>query len=238
MFLFCLSSLALPCPENSHFDECTTACPLTCENLDEPQEPCPFPCSEGCQCEEGFALRDGLCVARSDCGCFYLGRQLATNETFWTDWECQERCFCNGTDNSVYCTFSPCQPEEYCQENEGLFFCQPRTEAMCVVAGYGHFLPFGGVPFDLQSSCTLRLVTTDCGGFEDDGDTGLDVDFSAEMGPGGLPRFQLSVRSEERDTGQAIWVRGFVMEVYGYEIEVSRSFKHTVTVRRSRTLGC
>uniref|UniRef100_A0A672P1U9 Tectorin alpha n=1 Tax=Sinocyclocheilus grahami TaxID=75366 RepID=A0A672P1U9_SINGR len=221
----------LPCPENSHFDECTSACPLTCSNLDDPEEPCPLPCSEGCQCEEGFALRDGICVARSDCGCFYLGRQLATNETFWTDWECQERCYCNGTDNSVYCTFSPCHPEEYCQENEGLFFCQPRTEAMCVVAGYGHFLPFGGVPFDLQSSCTLRLATTECGEGDEDGFGGLE---SAETVLGGLPRFQFSARNEERDTGQAIWVRGFVLEVYGYEIEVSQSFKHTVMVNKER----
>ncbi|XP_052447930.1 alpha-tectorin [Carassius gibelio] len=221
----------LPCPENSHFDECTSACPLTCSNLDDPEEPCPLPCSEGCQCEEGFALRDGICVARSDCGCFYQGQQLATNETFWTDWECQERCYCNGTDNSVYCTFSPCHPEEYCQENEGLFFCQPRTEAMCVVGGYGHFLPFGGVPFDLQSSCTLRLATTECGEGGEDGFGGLD---SAETILGGLPRFQFSARNEERDTGQVIWVRGFVLEVYGYEIEVSRSFKHTVMVNTER----
>ncbi|KAF7688705.1 hypothetical protein HF521_013512 [Silurus meridionalis] len=226
----------LPCPENSHFDECTTACPLTCENLDEPEEPCSYPCSEGCQCEEGFVLRDGLCVPRSDCGCFYLGRQLATNDTFWTDWECQERCFCNGTDNSVYCNFSPCHPEEYCQETDGLFFCQPRTEALCAVAGYGHFLPFGGVPFDLQSSCSLQLVTTECGGLNEDEDRhgGLDGSFSAEIGAEDLPEFQLSVRNEERDTGQAIWVQGFVLTVYGYEIEVSRSFKHTVMVNKER----
>lgn len=104
---------------------------------------------------------------------------------------------------------------------------------MCAVAGYGHYLPFGGVPFDLQSSCTLQLVTTDCGGTEDDEDEhGRDNrGFDGEIGPGGLPRFQLSARNEERDTGQTIWVQGFVLEVYGYEIEVSRSFKHTVTVR-------
>uniref|UniRef100_A0A3Q2CMV0 Tectorin alpha n=1 Tax=Cyprinodon variegatus TaxID=28743 RepID=A0A3Q2CMV0_CYPVA len=208
----------LPCPENSHFEECTTACPLTCTNLDELEEPCPLPCEEGCQCEEGFVLRDGLCVARSDCGCMYHGHQVATNQTFWTDWECQERCFCNGSDNSVYCQLSPCHPEEFCQENDGLYFCQPRTEALCVVAGYGHFLPFSGVPFELQSSCTLKMATTVCGHREVVGTSGA------------FPRFKLAVRNEERDTGQAIWVRGFVLEVYEYEIEVSRSYKNTVTL--------
>ncbi|XP_034539787.1 alpha-tectorin [Notolabrus celidotus] len=214
----------LPCPENSHFDECTGACPLTCSNLDEPEEPCPLPCQEGCQCEEGFALRDGLCVARSDCGCVSHGRQLATNQTFWTDWECQERCYCNGSDNSVYCQLAPCHSEEYCQENDGLYFCQPRTEALCVAAGYGHFLPFAGVPFELQSSCTLRMATTDCGRDSTDPTT-ISRTF---------PRFKLAARNEERDTGQAIWVRGFVLEVYDYEIEVSRSYKNTVTVNKER----
>jgi len=210
----------LPCPENSHFEECTSVCPLTCANLDELEEPCPLPCQEGCQCEDGFALRDGLCVARSDCGCLSHGRQLATNQTFWTDWECQERCYCNGSDNSVYCQHAPCHPEEYCQENDSLYFCQPRTEALCVAAGYGHFLPFGGVPFELQSSCTLRMATTNCG----------NENREHTVMSGTYPQFKLAARNEEKDTSQAIWVRGFVLEVYEYEIEVSRSYKNTVTV--------
>ncbi|KAM6907349.1 alpha-tectorin [Xenentodon cancila] len=215
----------LPCPENSHFDECTSACPLTCSNLDEgPEDPCPLPCQEGCRCEDGFALRDGLCVARSDCGCVSYGRQLATNQTFWTDWECQERCYCNGSDNSVYCQLAPCHPDEYCQENDGLYFCQPRTDALCVAAGYGHVLPFGGVPFELQSSCTIRMATTNCGS-----ENREHAVMSAT-----LPRFKLAARNEERDTGQAIWVRGFVLEVYEYEIEVIRSYKNTVTVNKER----
>lgn len=45
-----------------------------------------------------------------------------------------------------------------------------------------------------------------------------------------FPQFKLAARNEERDTGQAIWVRGFALDVYEYEIEVSRSYKNTVTV--------
>ncbi|KAK7926066.1 hypothetical protein WMY93_008376 [Mugilogobius chulae] len=221
IYILSSPSSALPCPENSHFEECTTACPLTCSNLDEPEEPCPLPCQEGCQCEDGFALMDGLCVARRDCGCMSHGRHLATNQTFWTDYECQERCFCNGSDNSVYCQLAPCQPEEYCQESDGLYYCQPRTEALCVAAGYGHFLPFMGAAFELQSSCTLQLVTSDCG-------------IITREPTGTFPSFKLSARNEERDTGQAIWVKGFVLETYEYEIEVSRSYKNTVTVNKER----
>lgn len=171
-------------------------------------------------------MRDGLCVARSDCGCLYHGHQVATNQTFWTDWECQERCYCNGSDNSAYCQLAPCHPEEYCQENDGLYFCQPRTEALCVAAGYGHFQAFTGMPFELQSSCTLKMATTVCRRREPAGTGGV------------FPRFKLAVRNEERDTGQAIWVRGFVLEVYEYEVEVSRSYKNTVTVSIQTTVQC
>ena len=206
---------------------------MTCTNM-EPEGACPLPCSEGCQCEEGYALKEGLCVPKSDCGCPHRGRHMATNETFWMDWECQERCFCNGSDNRVYCHVAPCGAEEYCTENSGLYFCQPRTEAVCSAAGYGHFLPFGGMPFELQSSCSLRLLTTDCGreGYGDGAGGGLD-----EEDPDGrdaFPHFVLSARNEDRDTGQAIWVKGFVLVVYDYEIEVSRSYKHTVTVSQSQ----
>ncbi|KAK1153453.1 alpha-tectorin [Acipenser oxyrinchus oxyrinchus] len=210
-----------PCPENSHFEECTSACPATCTSL-EPVGECPLPCSEGCQCDEGFALKEGQCIPKSDCGCQSGRRQLATNETFWVDWECLEQCYCNGTDNTVYCESAPCRPEEYCLEDSGLYFCQPRSDAVCIAAGYGHFLPFVSEPFDLQSSCTLHLATTQCGG-EREGAEGES-----------LPQFRLSVRSEDRDTGQATWVKEFMLEVYSYEILVSRNYKHTVTVNKER----
>lgn len=95
-----------------------------------------------------------------------------------------------------------------------------------MAAGYGHFLPFGGVPFELQSSCTLQLVTTNCGI--------VSRDQAATIGA--FPPFKLAARNEERDTGQAIWVKGFVLEVYEYEIEVSRSYKNTVTVSQQNEI--
>nr|XP_057933710.1 alpha-tectorin [Doryrhamphus excisus] len=214
----------LPCPDNSHFDECTSACPLTCSGLDEPEEPCRLPCREGCRCEDGFALRDAQCVPRSECGCVSHGHQLASNHTFWTDWECQERCYCNGSDNSVYCMPAPCRPEEYCQEEDGLYYCRPRTEALCVAAGYGHFLLFGGVPFELQSSCSLIMATSNCERGSSD---------HAAM-TGSLPQFKLAALNEERDTGLAVWVRGFVLEVYDFKIEVTQSYKNTAMVNKER----
>ncbi|XP_061607135.1 alpha-tectorin isoform X3 [Phyllopteryx taeniolatus] len=213
-----------PCPANSHFDECASACPLTCSGLDRPNAPCPLPCGEGCRCRDGFALQDGMCVARSECGCTgpESNRRLPSNHTFWKDRACLERCYCNGSDNSVYCLVVPCHPEEYCQEDDGLYYCRPRTQALCVAAGYGHFLPFSGVPFELHSSCSLSLATTNCGSRD------------TAIISGSLPPFKLSALNEERDTGQAVWVRGFVLEAFDFEIEVSRSYKNTAMVNKER----
>ncbi|XP_077448968.1 alpha-tectorin isoform X1 [Stigmatopora argus] len=210
----------LPCPANSDFDECASACPLTCDGLDEPEAPCPLACGEGCRCRDGFVLHDGQCIARGDCGCAGPDRRLPANHTFWTDRDCLERCYCNGSDNRVYCLAAPCHPEEFCQEDHGLYECRPQTEALCVVAGYGHFLPFDGVPFELQSSCSLNLATSNCGN-------------NASMA-GSLPPFKLLALNEERDTSQAVWVRGFALQVFDFEIEVSRSYKNTAMVNKER----
>ena len=121
-------------------------CTETCETL-ALGPICVDTCSEGCQCDEGYALQGSQCVTRSECGCNFEGHQLATNETFWVDLDCQIFCYCNGTDNSVHCETIPCKDDEYCMEEGGLYYCQARTDASCVVSGYGHYLTFDGYPF-------------------------------------------------------------------------------------------
>ena len=85
-------------------------CTETCETL-ALGPICVDTCSEGCQCDEGYALQGSQCVTRSECGCNFEGHQLATNETFWVDLDCQIFCYCNGTDNSVHCETIPCKDD-------------------------------------------------------------------------------------------------------------------------------
>ncbi|XP_073664167.1 alpha-tectorin isoform X9 [Tursiops truncatus] len=205
----------LECPENSHFEECMM-CTETCETL-ALGPICVDSCSEGCQCDEGYALQGSQCVPRSECGCNFEGHQLATNETFWVDLDCQIFCYCNGTDNSVHCENIPCKGDEYCMEEGGLYYCQARTDASCIVSGYGHYLTFDGYPFDFQTSCPLILCTT---GSRPSSDT--------------FPKFVVTAKNEDRDPSLALWVKQVDVTVLGYSIVIHRAYKHTVLVNNER----
>lgn len=181
---------------------------------------CVDTCSEGCQCDEGYALQGSQCVTRSECGCNFEGHQLATNETFWVDLDCQIFCYCNGTDNSVHCETVPCKDDEYCMEDGGLYHCQARTDASCIVSGYGHYLTFDGYPFDFQTSCPFILCTT---GNRPSSDA--------------FPKFIVTAKNEDRDPSLALWVKQVDVTVFGYSIVIHRAYKHTVLVSTSQTPG-
>lgn len=191
-------------------------CIETCETL-ALGPICVDSCSEGCQCDEGYALQGSQCVARSECGCNFEGHQLATNQTFWVDLDCQIFCYCNGTDNSVHCETVPCKDDEYCMEEGGLHYCQPRTDASCIVSGYGHYLTFDGYAFDFQTSCPLILCTTGSRP-------------SAEL----VPKFIVTAKNEDRDPSLALWVKQVDVTVFGYSIVIHRAYKHTVLVSSHR----
>lgn len=191
-------------------------CTETCETL-ALGPICVDSCSEGCQCDEGYALQGSQCVPRSECGCNFEGHQLATNETFWVDLDCQIFCYCNGTDNSVHCETFPCKDDEYCMEDGGLYYCQARTDASCIVSGYGHYLTFDGYPFDFQTSCPLILCTT---GNRPSSDS--------------FPKFIVTAKNEDRDPSLALWVKQVDVTLFGYSIVIHRAYKHTVLVSSHR----
>ena len=47
------------------WQECASACPLTCSM--SPIDDCAESCSEGCGCPEGKVQLDGVCVTTSTC---------------------------------------------------------------------------------------------------------------------------------------------------------------------------
>nr|XP_020648218.1 alpha-tectorin [Pogona vitticeps] len=208
----------LTCPENSHFEECMT-CSESCENL-LTGPVCLDTCVEGCQCDEGFAFRGAHCIPRTECGCSFEGHQLSTNQTFWMDIDCQYFCYCNGSDNSVHCENIPCKEDEYCLEESGLRYCHVRTDASCIVSGYGHYLTFDGFTFDFQSSCPLILCTTITRQHFERSDF--------------FPEFTVTAKNEDRDPSLALWVKQVQVEVFSYNIVIHRAYKHTVLINNER----
>jgi len=61
---------ALACPTHSHYTDCASACPSTCNDIfasslcEKTEE-----CTEGCECDNNYVLSNGNCVPLSDCGC-------------------------------------------------------------------------------------------------------------------------------------------------------------------------
>ncbi|NXB30767.1 ZAN protein, partial [Eulacestoma nigropectus] len=60
----------LPCPSRSHYEDCVSACPSTCNDIfasslcEKTEE-----CLEGCECDDNYVLSNGNCVPVSSCGC-------------------------------------------------------------------------------------------------------------------------------------------------------------------------
>lgn len=61
--MFCSSA---NCTGGKEWQECGTACPLTCDNYDT-DFACTKQCVEGCFCPEGKVELDGICVDPSKC---------------------------------------------------------------------------------------------------------------------------------------------------------------------------
>uniref|UniRef100_A0A670Z395 Alpha-tectorin n=1 Tax=Pseudonaja textilis TaxID=8673 RepID=A0A670Z395_PSETE len=213
-----LTFCPLACPENSHFEECMS-CSESCDTLSMGPI-CLDSCVEGCQCDKGFVLQGTQCILRSDCGCSFEGHQLSTNQSFWMDIDCQYFCYCNGSDNSVRCENLPCKEDEYCLEENGLYYCQARTDASCIISGYSHYLTFDGFAFDFQSSCPLVLCTT--------------IDRQRSERSDTFPEFTVVAKNEDRDPSLALWVKQVEVEVFSYSIVIHRAYKHTVLINKER----
>ncbi|XP_026780753.3 IgGFc-binding protein isoform X1 [Pangasianodon hypophthalmus] len=155
-----LSECPLPCPVNSHYEACGTACAASCVDRDAPSK-CEMPCVEGCQCNNGFVLSGDKCVPLAQCGCSYENRYYPPAEVFWGDQTCTKKCSCNS--GQVKCTPTKCKTSEVCKIQNGVRDCYPLSYGHCAGSGDPHYLTFDGRRFDFQGTCTYylsKLVST------------------------------------------------------------------------------
>ena len=65
----CISTDECPqvCTGGKEWQECGTACPLTCDNYDNPPFACTLQCVQGCFCPSGKVDLNGVCVEPHMC---------------------------------------------------------------------------------------------------------------------------------------------------------------------------
>ncbi|XP_054637554.1 IgGFc-binding protein isoform X2 [Dunckerocampus dactyliophorus] len=145
----------LSCPMNSHYESCGTACPATCKaNFNSS---CTLACVEGCQCDPGFVLDGDTCVHPSQCGCTYNGHSYHHNETFWGDDSCTRQCVCDPYTHQVDCHVAYCDPEEYCDVQDGVGRCVKHDFQMCIYTGH-RILTFDQRGYNFFGTCQYQLL--------------------------------------------------------------------------------
>ncbi|XP_064161333.1 IgGFc-binding protein-like isoform X1 [Anguilla rostrata] len=153
-----ISNCPFPCPENSHYELCSSPCPATCA---EPmgRVNCSLPCSEGCQCNDGLVMSGSRCVAMdTGCGCMLGTSYYKPEETFWEDAKCRRKCTCDGATQTLQCRDKGCKAGEYCGVVDGVLDCYPTRFDTCRAQGDPHFRSFDGRPFDFQGNCVYLLA--------------------------------------------------------------------------------
>ncbi|KAF1668991.1 Zonadhesin, partial [Aptenodytes patagonicus] len=150
----------LPCPPHSHYTDCVSTCPSTCNDifassLCEKTEKC----TEGCECDDNYVLSNGNCVPLSKCGCRDDDNNYYSAGETWITPHCTKRCQCqkNGV---IKCKSYSCDSKETCVIKNGKYKCNPTGFGTCRIMGDPHYITFDHLVHHFQGKYTYILVQT------------------------------------------------------------------------------
>uniref|UniRef100_A0A8D3DKZ4 VWFD domain-containing protein n=1 Tax=Scophthalmus maximus TaxID=52904 RepID=A0A8D3DKZ4_SCOMX len=191
----------VPCAANSHYEECGTSCPASCE---PPPRVCPKICRRGCFCDHGFVRSGDKCVDKeTGCGCDYHGHYRLPGEEFWADSQCEEKCVCDAATQKVQCAKSKCRSEEKCAVVNGVQGCFPDSFKKCTSLGDPHYRTFDGQMFNFQGNCVYKLARV-CGDAK------------------GLQPFEVNVENNNFGQKKRSYAKAVTVKVYNITFKLTR----------------
>ncbi|XP_056681256.1 IgGFc-binding protein-like isoform X1 [Monodelphis domestica] len=202
---FCAPS----CPENSHYEACTSPCGASCADSLAPLF-CKGPCREGCACDAGHLLSAGACVPQARCGCSLQGRYVPLGAHVLRA-GCGQRCACEGPGQPVRCSPHACQAGDECKMQDGAWGCLRGGDGSLWVSGDPHYRTFDGVAFTARGACRYTL-TRSC---------------RARPWP---PAFAVHIHNEHLSSIAGAWTRHVEVDMYGLKIVMAAKVPGKVQV--------
>nr|XP_029479721.1 uncharacterized protein LOC115103149 [Oncorhynchus nerka] len=153
------------CLKNSHYISCISACQPTCKHLHGPPDcRADEPCVQGCVCNDGFVLKQRVCVPIQQCGCVGSnGNSHNFNENWYTE-HCHQKCECEEGDGvgEIDCDDeNGCDEDSVCFQNEaGQYFCKSTDFSECSINGEPEYRTFDNMKHDFDSRNSDILVQT------------------------------------------------------------------------------
>ncbi|NWI26158.1 FCGBP protein, partial [Sula dactylatra] len=206
-----LARCYLPCPKNSNYTTCGTACPTTCNNGAVPADCDASACVETCKCQEGFVFDANECIPQGECGCVFEGRLHGLHEEFWGDSTCTKRCVCDETSGKAICQWASCRAGEECRVEDGIQDCYPKSYGTCTAVGATHYESFDGRKFIFQGTCMYQFAGL-CKQSQD------------------LVDFQVLVQNGHQDATLLSSIALVMVKVYGKSIVISQEHPGKITV--------
>ncbi|XP_038819196.1 zonadhesin-like [Salvelinus namaycush] len=153
------------CLKNSHYISCISACQPTCKHLHGPPDcRADEPCVQGCVCDDGFVLKQRVCVPIQQCGCVGSNGNSHNFKENWYTEHCHQKCECDEGDGvgEIDCDDeNGCDEDTVCFQNEaGQYFCKSTDFSECSINGEPEYRTFDNMKHDFEGRNSYILVQT------------------------------------------------------------------------------